>query len=125
MPFAKKRRHKTPTYKLAVIFVVSTLLITIARLFISVAVDSSAYEISRLNSINESLKKDVAFLNEKLGVMNSPQYLADRAYDLGMRESHSFLFMRLSDGKITGGSSTTDTTTNRVRVENAAEEILD
>lgn len=74
----------------------------VVRLFISVAIDSSAYQIATLGSQSANLTRDASFLDEQLEVLNSPQNLSTVARKLGMVNNNRPAYLRLSDGKVWG-----------------------
>ncbi|MEN9740557.1 MAG: hypothetical protein RLZ72_823 [Actinomycetota bacterium] len=84
------------------IIIAAFVAIVIARLFISVAIESSQYEIASLSSQNANLGHDAQFLSEQLSVLDSPQNVAAMAIDLGMVSNSKPTYIRLSDGKVWG-----------------------
>lgn len=125
MPLPIERNSKPSINRFAILFVIASIGILIARLLISVSIDSNAYEIVALSKMNDDIRKDADFLNEKLQVMGSPQFLAQKAYDMGMRENTTAMFMRLSDGKILGGKyASNNASKNNTVVANDAIKIL-
>jgi hypothetical protein len=74
----------------------------IVRLFVTVAIESSAYEIASLNQQNVSLSRDAEFLEEQLNVLNSPQNVAAMAAELGMVSHSRPTYLQLSDGTVLG-----------------------
>jgi hypothetical protein len=86
----------------ATVLVVSLILLVLARLFVQVAVDASAYTIAELNRENVSLTRDAEFLTEQLNVLNSPQNVATIASQMGMVNNSRPAYLRLSDGSVWG-----------------------
>ncbi len=82
----------------------------VVRLFISVAIDSSAYQIATLGSQSANLTRDAAFLDEQLEVLNSPQNLSTVARKLGMVNNNRPAYLRLSDGRVWGDPHTVGNT---------------
>lgn len=84
------------------VIVTAFVAIIVARLFVTVAVEASAYEIASLSQQNTSLSRDAQFLQEKLNVLDSPQNVAAMAAELGMVSNSRPTYIRLSDGKVWG-----------------------
>lgn len=99
---AVARQRPQVSVKTATIVVAAFVAIIVARLFITVAVEASAYEIASLNQQNVSLSRDAQFLEEQLNVLDSPQNVAAMAAELGMVSNSRPTYIRLSDGKIWG-----------------------
>lgn len=76
--------------------------IIVGRLFITVAIESSQYEIASLSQQNQDLGRDAQFLSEQLNVLDSPQNVAAMASKLGMVSNSRPTYIRLSDGKVWG-----------------------
>lgn len=80
--------------------VTALIAIVVVRMFIYVAVESSAYEIASLHKQNVGLSRDAQFLQEQLNVLDSPQNLAAMAAELGMVSNSSPTYIQLSDGQV-------------------------
>jgi hypothetical protein len=76
--------------------------IIVLRMFVTVAVESSAYQIASLNKQNVGLSRDAQFLQEQLNVLDSPQNVAAMATELGMVSNSSATYLQLSDGQVWG-----------------------
>lgn len=99
---AVARQRPQVSVKTATIVVAAFVAIIIARLFVTVAIEASAYEIASLSQQNTSLSRDAQFLEEQLNVLDSPQNVAAMAADLGMVSNSRPTYIRLSDGKVWG-----------------------
>ena len=91
--------------KFGIAVVSAMVLLVVARVFVQVAVESSAYEIASLNAQNVSLARDASFLTEQLNVLDSPQNVAAMAASLGMVSNSSPTYLRLSDGNVWGSGA--------------------
>lgn len=99
---AVSRPRAQVSVKTVTIIVAAFVAIIVARLFVTVAVESSAYEIASLSQQNVSLGRDAQFLEEQLNVLDSPQNVAAMAAQLGMVSNSRPTYIRLSDGKVWG-----------------------
>ena len=99
---AVARPRAQVSVKTVTIVVAAFVAIIVARLFVTVAVESSAYEIAALSAENVSLGRDAQFLQEQLNVLDSPQNVAAMASSLGMVSNSKPTYIRLSDGQVWG-----------------------
>ncbi|MEY4476529.1 MAG: hypothetical protein RJA31_33 [Actinomycetota bacterium] len=94
--------------------VTALIAIVVVRMFIYVAVESSAYEIASLHKQNVGLSRDAQFLQEQLNVLDSPQNLAAMAAELGMVSNSSPTYIQLSDGQVWGSGKPAKATTTTI-----------
>ena len=99
---AISRQQPRLSVKTVTVLVSAFVALIIVRLFVTVAIESSAYEIASLNQQNVSLGRDAAFLQEQLNVLDSPQNVAAMAAELGMVSNSRPTYLQLSDGKVWG-----------------------
>ena len=99
---AVTRPRARVSVKTVAMFVTALVSIIVLRMFVSVAVESSAYQIAALNKQNVGLSRDAQFLQEQLNVLDSPQSVAAMAAELGMVSNSRPTYIRLSDGKVWG-----------------------
>lgn len=96
------RPRPAVSVRTAAILVAAFIAIIVTRLFITVAIESSQYEIASLSQQNTNLGRDAEFLTEQLNVLDSPQNVASMAIELGMVSNSRPTYVRLSDGKVWG-----------------------
>lgn len=89
----------------AAVMAIAFLAIMLGRLFISVGIDSNAYQIAGLAKESQNLTRDANFIQEQLDVLNSPQHLSDVAQGLGMIANPRPAYLRISDGKKWGNAA--------------------
>ncbi len=111
---AVSRPRAQVSVKTVTIIVAAFVAIIVARLFVTVAVESSAYEIASLSAENVSLGRDAQFLQEQLNVLDSPQNVAAMASSLGMVSNSRPTYIRLSDGKVWGSGKAARANSSRV-----------
>lgn len=99
---AVSRPRPQVSVRTVTILVAAFVAIIVARLFITVAIESSQYEIAALSQQNTNLGRDAQFLSEQLNVLDSPQNVAAMAVKLGMVSNSRPTYIRLSDGKVWG-----------------------
>jgi hypothetical protein len=84
------------------VIVVSIVLLVVARLVLSVAIDANAYAIAAQAKESQNLGRDAQMIQEQLNVLNSPQHLSTVAHGLGMITNSRPAYLRISDGKVWG-----------------------
>lgn len=99
---AVSRQRARLSVKTVTLIVVAFVAIVVGRLLITVAIESSQYEIATLSQQNVDLGRDAQFLSEQLNVLDSPQNVAAMAAELGMVSNSRPTYIRLSDGKVWG-----------------------
>lgn len=99
---AVSRPRPRLSVKTVTILVSAFVALIVVRLFVTVAIESSAYEIASLNQQNVSLSRDAAFLKEQLNVLDSPQNVAAMAAEMGMVSNSRPTYLQLSDGTVWG-----------------------
>lgn len=86
----------------AIIAVASFAVIIVAQLALSVAIAQGAYEIDALELEKAQHSREMQTLQEDLERVESPQYLARNAEELGMVPNANPVYLRLSDGAVLG-----------------------
>lgn len=93
------RARRRPTIAYALIALAGVGAIGAIQLGISLSLAQGSYEIASLTNQSVQLGRSTQALQEKLTVLESPQYLAEAATKLGMQSSAETTFIELSDGK--------------------------
>jgi hypothetical protein len=98
--------------------------IFMAQLLLSIALSGGAYRISSLQNTQQDLGRVTSSLDERLQTLASPQNLAANAQSLGMVNTSTPAYLRLSNGGVAGtpipaaaaapGSATTTAATDSV-----------
>ena len=102
----KAQRRARPKVSYALITVGGVFALFIAQLLLSIVIADGAYEISELRAEQRELTRTEQALGEELEVLESPQNLASEAEAIGMVVNDvTPMFLRLSDGKVLGGSA--------------------
>lgn len=85
------------------IFLFSIILSTIVlQILLSVATASGAYEIASLKTHLNDVSRQAESMKQKNDALESPQFLAMKAEQLGMVVNNTPAFLRLSDGAVLG-----------------------
>lgn len=91
-----------PRLAYAVIAVAGVAVIVVAQLLLSIAITQGAYDIDAATMQQTKLDRQEQQLREDLDRVESPQYLAANAEALGMVPNSAPVFLRLSDGSVSG-----------------------
>lgn len=94
-----------PRLAYAVIAVTGVAVIVVAQLLLSIAITQGAYDIDAATMQQTALDRQEQQLREDLDRVESPQYLAANAEALGMVPNSNPVFLRLSDGAVSGDPS--------------------
>lgn len=85
------------------ILLLSIILSTIVlQILLSIATASGAYEISALKTHLNDVSRQAESMKQKNDALESPQFLAMKAEQLGMVINNTPAFLRLSDGAVLG-----------------------
>jgi len=95
-------RRSKPTLVYAIIAIAGVAAIVVAQLLLSIAITQGAYDIDHAQMQQTKLDRQEQQLREDLDRVQSPQYLAANAEALGMVPNANPVFLRLSDGKVSG-----------------------
>ncbi|WP_157002645.1 hypothetical protein [Agromyces laixinhei] len=101
-PAPERAPRSKPRLGYAIIALGGVAVIIVAQLLLSIAVTQGAYEIDALQMQQSSLMRDEQKLSEAVDRVESPQYLATRAEELGMVSNANPVYLRLSDGAVLG-----------------------
>jgi hypothetical protein len=101
----RARRRSRPKLSYALAAVGGIFVILLAQLLLSIALSNGAYSIARLGGEQRDLGRVQQALTEQLNLSASTQNLVSNAHVLGMVPANSPVFLRLSDGKVVGGSA--------------------
>ncbi|GAA1771126.1 hypothetical protein [Agromyces humatus] len=101
-PAPEAVRRAKPRLAYAIIAVAGVAAIVVAQLLLSIAVTQGAYEVDKYQIAQAKLDRQQQQLREDLDRVQSPQYLAANAEALGMVPNANPVFLRLSDGAVTG-----------------------
>ncbi|MCD7102055.1 septum formation initiator family protein [Pseudoclavibacter sp. 13-3] len=75
-----------------------------AQLMLSIGLADGGYQINQLQQDQNQVKRERQSLSEQISALQSPQYLSERAKDLGMEPSTQVTFLRLADGQTIGSA---------------------
>ena len=98
---AQSRRAR-PRIFYALTAVAGMAAIIVAQLLLSVGISQGAYEIFSLQSSQSQLNRTGASVSEDLARVSSPQSLAANAEGLGMITNSNPVYLRLSNGAVSG-----------------------
>ncbi|HEY1105061.1 hypothetical protein MUN74_00395 [Agromyces endophyticus] len=101
-PVPDPGRRAKPTLVYAIIAIAGVAAIVVAQLLLSIAITQGAYDIDHAQMQQTKLDRQEQQLREDLDRVQSPQYLAANAEALGMVPNANPVFLRLSDGKLSG-----------------------
>lgn len=76
----------------------------VAQLMLSIGLADGGYQINQLQQDQNQVKRERQSLSEQISALQSPQHLADRAKELGMKPSTQVTFLRLADGQTIGSA---------------------
>jgi hypothetical protein len=99
---SRAQRRARPRIVYALIATAALFLLLMAQLGISIALSKGAYQVSALQSEQTTLTRTQQKYNEKLGVLASPQNLANNATALGMVRGQNPAYLDLSIGTVYG-----------------------
>lgn len=104
--YSFEERQKIKTNNRNAVMVVATIFaIIVVQLLLSILVSSGAYEIASLKANLNELSRDYSKAKQYVGVVSSPQSLAEKAEKLGMVSNVAPVYLRLSDGAVLGQPS--------------------
>lgn len=91
-----------PRLRYAVTAVVFALVIVAAQLLLSIGVQQGAYQLQGLQSRHAQLVRSAQAASDRVGILDAPQNVAEKAQQLGMVPGTNPVYLRLSDGAILG-----------------------
>jgi hypothetical protein len=98
----RSQRRARPRTVFAIASVTIVVGIVVAQLLLSVAVAQGAFQLNALQTTTTSLQRSAQVASEDLDRVESPQYLAENANELGMVSNSTPAYLRLSDGAVLG-----------------------
>lgn len=102
------RARRKPTLVYALILLAAAGAICLAQLGISILLAQGSYRIADLQNQSTELGREAQKAGEALAVKQSPQYLAEKAAELGMTSTSSATFIKLSDGSVIQTANTVE-----------------
>lgn len=98
----RSQRRARPRTVFAIASVTIVVGIVVAQLLLSVAVAQGAFRLNSLQTTTTALQRSAQVASEDLDRVESPQYLAENANELGMVSNSTPAYLRLSDGAVLG-----------------------
>lgn len=99
---SRSQRQSRPRLVYALIATAALFVLLLTQLGLSIALSRGAYQISSLQGEQTSLARTQQKYSEKLGVLSSPQNIANNATALGMVRNQNPVYLDLSNNHVYG-----------------------